>query len=122
MPLATIWRSSEISNDQTIKIRDELLGIIASFLQVHRDHVEVRVRDNGPLDINNAVIGIEVDTGSGRDNFRITDKKDIVKRISAELIKTGVIPQEWLSDKKSYVWLRICESAFIPIGFPEEVR
>ncbi len=123
MPLATIWRDPRcVSDKQAVAIRDVVLFSIQVTLNVELDEVEVRVRDIGPLDINYMPIGVEIDTGTGKGRRRVRDKKILAIEIADRIFRSGVLLPEWIGPKKSYAWLRICESAFVPIGFPEHTR
>lgn len=123
MPLVKIWRDPKLVDDaRAIKIRDKLQGIVAGYLKVGPQEVEVRVHDIGHLDINYAPIGIEVDTGPGKERWRVAERAVLVKKIAQRLAQVKVIPADWLGPDKSYIWIRICESAFVPIGFPDHAR
>lgn len=123
MPLVTIWRDPQIVDDETaVAIRDILLQAVARTLQVPEKNIEVRVRDTGRLDINTVPIGIEIDTGPGKDRHRINERRKLVSQIADHLFKTNILEHEWMGPDKSYVWIRIFESSFVPIGHPENAR
>ncbi len=123
MPLATIWRDPKVVSDkQAVALRDVLQFAVQTALEVELDEVEVRVRDIGPLDINYMPIGIEIDTGAGKGNKRVKAKKDLACDIADRVFRSEVLPPEWIGPEKSYVWMRICESAFVPIGHPDHAR
>jgi hypothetical protein len=123
MPLATVWRDPRIVSDkQAVSIRDVVQLAVQTALDVELDEVEVRVRDIGPLDINYMPIGIEVDTGAGKGGKRVKARKALAIDIAGRVFRSGALPKEWVGPDKSYVWLRICESAFVPIGHPEHAR
>jgi len=123
MPLVTIWRDKNlVGDDNAIAIRDALLGIVQKALKVETGEVEIRIRDIGPLDINFMPVGIEIDTGTGKNRWRVEAKIKLAKIISEDLYKTKVIKRSWVGPDKSYVWIRICESSFVPIGFSHHAR
>ncbi|MFM2374113.1 MAG: hypothetical protein RLZZ234_108 [Candidatus Parcubacteria bacterium] len=123
MPLATIWRHPTlISDEEAISIRDVVELVTRVILNVGPGEVEVRVRDIGPLDINYMPISIEVDTGTGKDRWRIDKKEDICAGIAEQIFNANVLKPEWVGPDKSYVWIRICESSFVPIGHIEHSR
>lgn len=123
MPLVTIWRDSKVVNDKkAIAIRDVVQLAVQTALQVDLDHVEVRVRDIGPLDINYKTIGIEIDTGTGKRRWRVRKKKDLVCEIARRIHGAEVLKADWIGPDKSYAWIRICEGTFVPIGHPDQAR
>ncbi|HEY4486905.1 MAG TPA: hypothetical protein VJB70_04205 [Candidatus Paceibacterota bacterium] len=123
MPLGTVWRDPKLVTDKkALVIRDHLHRAMVTVLKVEPKKVELRVRDIGPLDKNYMPIGIEIDTGTGKERQRLNSRVDIAIRIAALLAGSRAIPKEWLGPEGSYVWLRICESVFVPIGHPENTR
>jgi hypothetical protein len=123
MALATIWRDpKQVTDKQAVMLRDVLQFAIQTTLGVELDHVEVRVKEIGPLDINYKAIGIEIDTGTGKRRCRVRKKKEIVLEIADRVARSGVLKAEWVGPDKSYAWIRICESAFVPIGYPDQAR
>lgn len=123
MPLATIWRDPKLVNDKkAVAIRDVVLWAVRETLDVNLDEVEVRIRDIGPLDINYMPIGIELDTGTGKNRSRVKRKKELAAEIADRISRSETLKSEWIGPDKSYVWIRICESSFVPIGHPESAR
>ncbi|MFT5036691.1 MAG: hypothetical protein ACI9VM_000254 [Candidatus Azotimanducaceae bacterium] len=123
MPLATIWRDSRLVDDKkAVSIRDVVQFAVQETLKVNLDEVEVRVRDIGSLDINYMPIGIEIDTGTGKGRWRVKQRQEIATEIADRVFRTGVMDNDWVGADKSYVWIRICESSFVPIGHPESSR
>lgn len=123
MPLVTIQRDPRLVDDETAKaIRDMVHEIVEETLKVKPGEVEVRVRDIGHLDINYAPVGIEIDTGTGKDQWRAKKRKALAKKIAAEIHQAGILKDIWPEAETSYVWIRICQSAFVPIGSPEKAR
>ena len=123
MPLATIWRDPKLVDDKkAVSIRGVVLWAVRETLDVSLDEVEVRIRNIGPLDINYMPIGIELDTGTGKNRNRVKRKKELATEIVDRIYRAEVLKPEWIGPNKSYVWIRICESAFVPIGHPESAR
>lgn len=123
MPLATIWRDAHsVTDKQVIAIRDIVQFAVQTALGVELDEVEVRVRDVGPLDINYKPIGIEVDTGTGKGGQRVARRKELACEIARRVLGANVLEPDWIGPEGSYVWMRICESSFVPIGHPEHAR
>ena len=123
MPLVTIWRDPRhVTDEKIIAFRDIMPTAVREYLKTKPEEVEVRVRDIGPLDINFAHIGIEIDTGSGKGRWRAEKKTKIAKKIAEFVHLTLPQPKERFGHNSSYVWIRIVESAFVPIGHPEHAR
>jgi hypothetical protein len=123
MPLVTINRDRKAFNDvQSRKLRDALCEIVAGILCVDPRTVEVRVRNIGPMDINFAPVGIEIDTGMGAKSWRMHNRKKIALGIANHVAKEKLIPERLLGPSKSYAWLRVVGSAFVPIGHPDHAR
>lgn len=123
MPLATIWRDPKLVDDKkALSIRDVVQFAVQETLKVNLDEVEVRVRDIGHLDVNYMPIGIEIDTGTGKGRWRVKQRQALAAEIAARIFRTDVLKAEWVGADKSYVWLRISESSFVPIGHPENAR
>ncbi|MES2216353.1 MAG: hypothetical protein V4481_03585 [Patescibacteria group bacterium] len=123
MPLVIIQRDPEYVNDfLVLRLRSILHVVVSAVLSVKPDEVEIWVREPGPLDLNYPPVGIMIDTGTGSKNWRVEQKLKLAIQIAEALAKKEVLPVEWLGPKKSYVWMRICESAFVPIGYPESAR
>lgn len=123
MPLGTLWRDPKVvSSKQAIAIRNVLQFAIQTELKVELDEVTIRVREFGPLDINYQPVEIEIDTGTGKGRWRVKAKKKLAAAIADRIFRSGVMLPEWIGPDKSSVWLRICESAFVPIGFPDHAR
>lgn len=123
MPLVTIWRDkSVVSDDRAVTLRDLLVEAVTATLKVKPPEVEVRVRDIGPLDINYMPIGIELDTGGGKDKWRVDARVDLAKSIAQHIADSQVLLGDWVGPDKSYVWIRICESSFVPIGHSNHAR
>lgn len=103
-----------------IRIRDIVHAAVAAHLKMKEDDVLLRVNEVGPLDKNYSIISIEIDTGPGKKGCRQKGRARLAKAISADIVATGVIPQEWIGPLKSDLWLRILGgSAFLPIGRPD---
>jgi hypothetical protein len=123
MPLAIIWRDPRLVNDKkTVLIRDVVQFAVQTSLDVRLNEVEVRVLDTGPLDINYMPIGIEVHSGTGKNNWRLNQIKILASNIADRIFRADVLETDWIGPDKSYVWIRICESSFVPIGHPERAR
>jgi hypothetical protein len=123
MPLATIWRDPRLVDDKkAVSIRNVVQFAVQEALKVNLDEVEVRIRDIGPLDINYMPIGIEIDTGSGKGRWRVKQRKALTIEIADRIFRTDVLETGWIGPDKSYVWIRICESSFVPIGHPDHLR
>lgn len=123
MPLATIWRDASLVNDKrAVLIRDVVQFAVQMALKVELDEVEVRVRDIGPLDINYMPIGIEIDTGTGKSRWRVEQRELLAMEIARRIHGANVLESEWIGPDKSYVWIRICESSFVPIGHADHAR
>lgn len=123
MPLGTLWRDSKLVSDrQAIAIRDVLQFAIQTELKVEPDEVTVRVHDFGPFDINYQPVEIEIDTGTGENRWRVKSKEQLATAIADRVFQSGVMLPEWIGPGKSSTWLRICESAFVPIGHPDHAR
>ena len=123
MPLGTILRDPKVVSDkQAIAIRDVLQFAIQTELKVELDEVTVRVRQFGPLDINYQPVEIEIDTGTGKGRWRVKAKEKLALAIADRVFQSGVMLPEWTGPGKSSTWLRICESAFVPIGHPDHAR
>ena len=123
MPLITIWRDHRVVEDQkAVELRDLLREAVAEALKVKVVDVEARVLDVGPFDINYAPVGIEIDTGGGKKRWRVNHRTELVKFVAQRVAEAEILPREWLGPGKSYVWLRVVESAFVPIGFPHLAR
>ncbi len=123
MPLATIWRDTHrVTDKQVMAIRDVVQLAVQTALGVELDEVEVRVRDVGLLDINYKSIGIEVDTGTGKGGQRVARRKELACEIARRVLSANVLESDWIGPEGSYVWMRICESSFVPIGHPEQAR
>lgn len=123
MPLATIWRDPKLVSDKkAVTIRNHLHKAMVEVLRVKPEEVELRVRDIGRLDKNYMPVGIEIDTGTGKDQWRVNARVDIATRIAAAINRSRAIPATWQGPNGPYVWLRVCESAFVPIGHPEALR
>ncbi len=116
MPLATIWRDASLVTDQkAVLIRDVVQLAVQTTFKVELDEVEVRVRDIGPLDINYMPIGIEIDTGAGKGGWLLEQRELLAMEIARRIHGANVLEREWIGPDKSYVWIRICESLFVPI-------
>lgn len=123
MPLATIWRDPNLVSDKkALSIRDVVQFAVQEALKVNFGEVEVRIRDISSLDTNYMPIGIEVDTGSGKRRWRVKMRQELATEIAQRIFRSQVMEAGWIGADKSYVWLRICESAFVPIGHPESAR
>lgn len=123
MPLATIWRDPKLVDDKkAVAIRDVVQWAVRETLDVNLDEVEVRIRDIGSLDINYMPIGVELDTGTGKNRNRVKRKKELATEIADRISRSGALESEWIGPDKSYVWIRICESSFVPIGHAEHAR
>lgn len=123
MPLATIWRDPKLVDDKkAVAIRDVVQFAVQEALGVNLDEVEVRIRDIGRLDINYMPIGIELDTGTGKNRNRVKRKKELATEIAGRIARAEVLEPKWIGPDKSYVWIRICESSFVPIGHPDHAR
>ncbi len=124
MPLVTIWRKPEMLNGEAaINLRDSVLGIVATHLKVQSFHVEIHIRNVGELDMNCAPVGIIVETGPGKNNWR----KEQCDRIGDEMASTlRMILQASCRGSvtiPSYIWLRAGgASRFVPIEWPENAR
>jgi hypothetical protein len=105
-----------------VAIRDIVQFAVQETLKVNFDQVEVRVRDIGKFDVNYMPIGIEIDTGTGKGRRRVKQREALATEIAARIHRTGVMEDAWLGADRSYVWIRMCESAFVPIGFPDSAR
>ena len=124
MAIVYIWRNAKLVNDeQVIKIRDALYTIVTKHLKMDEGEVALRIRDIGPFDRNCSIVGIEIETGPGKGDWRKLAKDELGMDIAADIVKTGVIPEEWLGLWKSDVWLRIFSaSSFVPLGEPDQKR
>jgi hypothetical protein len=123
VPLVTIQRDPRQVDDETAKaIRDIVHTIVVETLKVEPGEVEVRVRDIGHLDINYAPVGIEIDTGTGKDRWRVKQREALAKEVAAWIHRSRLLAGIWPGAEASYVWIRICESSFVPIGTPEKAR
>ena len=123
MPLATIWRDTRLVTDaHAIMIRDVVHLAVQAVLKVKLDEVEVRARDIGLLDINYMPIGIEIDTGTGKGRWRVNQKQQLATRIAEMIHLAEVLEAEWVGPDRSYIWIRICESSFVPIGHADHAR
>ncbi len=123
MALVTIWRDTKLFPDyRVIALRTVLLGAVSEALRIEPANVEVRVRSFGYLDINYAPVGIEIDTGTGKNDWRVHIQKELAQQIAERIHVADVLPAQLLGPNKSYAWLRICESAFVPIGHPDHSR
>lgn len=89
--------------------------------EVPADHVEIRVQDIGPLDINYKPVGIELNTGFGRNRQRLDRLRPLALEIAERILEQLVLDPDWRPDG-SYVWLRICDGYYVPIGNPDEAR
>ena len=124
MVCATITRDPILVNTQTARaIRDALHRSIVKTLDVKGEDVEIRVRKIGPLDINSSALGIEIDSGSGKDGWRIEKCPDILTQINQHLVAENVVPKDLCAKGKSNVWLRIfAKGASMPIGCPDDMH
>lgn len=123
MPLATIWRDvSLVTDTRAVLIRDVVQLAVQTALKVELDEVEVRVREIGPLDINYMPVGIEIDTGNGKSGWRVEQRELLAMKIAEMIHIADVLDPEWIGPDKSYVWMRICESSFVPIGHADHAR
>ena len=127
MPLAKITRNKKLVSDElAVRFRSSVLLSVAQVLNVPSSAVEVRVLDYGPLDINHPPIGLEIETGSGKERERMDKRFEIVKQIAEYLIGDKIVPQEWLvggnDPANPYTWLKVFETAFVPIGYPDHTR
>lgn len=123
MPLATIWRDASLITDKrAVIIRDVVHLAVQNALTVKPGEVEVRVRDIGPLDINYKPIGIEIDTGTGKGRWRVDQKAHIAIELAKMIDFADILEPEWIGPDKSYVWIRICESMFVPVGHVDHAR
>lgn len=123
MAIVYIWRNTQVSDEQVIKIRDALYDIVTKHLDMAEGEVALRICDVGPLDKNCSIVGIEIETGPGKDNWRAVAKTKLATDIADDIVKAGVIPDEWLGLWKSDVWLRIFgASSFVPLGEPDQKR
>ncbi len=121
MPQATIWRdASLVNNKKAVLIRDVVQLAVQTALKVELDEVEVRVRNIGPLDIN--YMPIEIDTGTGRNGWRVGQRELLATEIARRIHGADVLEPEWIGPDRSYVRIRICESSFVPIGHANHVR
>ncbi len=124
MPVVTIWRDPKLVDDEmVVKVRDIVHTVVARHLKVKDDEVALRIQQVGPLDKNYSIIGIEIDTGPGKDDWRQEQRVDLGKSIATGIVVANIIPFDWLGPGKSDVWLRILGGgAFVPLGRPDLVR
>ena len=123
MPLVTIYRDpKDVPDEMAVTLRDFLQRAVSYVLRVKLDEVEVRVRDVGPLDINYSPIGVDIDTGGGKDDWRVNSRLELAKLVAERVAVSNIIPGKLLNPDKSFVWLRIFASAFVPIGYPTYAR
>ncbi|MCR4328231.1 MAG: hypothetical protein NUV53_01805 [Patescibacteria group bacterium] len=120
MPLATIWRDRKLVNDKTaVQLRNLVNVAVATACKMKSGDVEVRIRNIGTLDMNAPPFSVEIDTGSGKRNWRIKARDAIAKHVAKEIAESGILPKEWLGPHGPYVWARVFYSRFVPIGHPE---
>jgi hypothetical protein len=130
MPLVTIQQDCRSAHrpfrdeniEELIRFRDTVHHSVAQHLKVELGEVEIRVRDTGLLDVNCAPIGVEIDTGSGKDSWRKEARVALAQAIAKDIHDSRIIPKKYLRSDGCYVWIRIVESAFVPIGFPRLAR
>ncbi|MCE9541340.1 hypothetical protein K8R03_02145 [Candidatus Kaiserbacteria bacterium] len=124
MPCITVTRDpAKLIDPQATRLGYALEAAVVSALKVKPHEVEFRVRDFGPLDRNHPPIAIEIDTGKGKDGWRATNRMELAKQIAASVVKADIIPASLLDPKEGpYAWLKIVDSAFVPLGFPDEAR
>lgn len=123
MPLVTIWRDTRVVTDKNVlAIRNVVQFAVQEVLGVDLNQVEVRILDIGPFDVNYKSIGIEIDTGTGKGRRRVKEKERIANEIAERIFRAEVLDPEWLGPEESYIWLKMCESAFVPIGNPDQTR
>ena len=111
----------EVPDKNILMLRDEMPRIISEVLKVEREEVEVLISNFGPRDLNTPPIAIDVVTGTGKKSWRLRNRAKLAAEIEFMAWETCLIKNK-LIDGKSYVWLMVVGSSFVPIGKPELKR
>ncbi len=124
MVCATITRDHHQVDDQlATRIRDALHKAIVETMKVKAEDVELRIREVGPLDINSGPLTIDIDSGPGKDLWRIADCRNILLEINSQLILGDIIPRKFREKSRSNMWLRVyAKGASMPIGCPHDLH
>lgn len=120
MPCVTIWRNSYVVPDElAITLRDTLNELVASVLKVKLTEVTIRIRDFGPLDLNYREIEVELDMGSGKNDWREDARFTVAAMLAMQLGESGILPKWWMSTRSPTIWVRTFKSAFVAVSHPE---
>lgn len=124
MVCVTITRNARRVNGDTVsRIRDALHEAVVEVMRVKPEDVELRIRETSRLDINSGVLTIEIDTGPGKDGWRLAEGREIILKINEFLIKRDVVPKDLQRKGKSNMWLRVyAKGASLPIGCPDKIH
>ena len=130
MVCATITRDpNQVSDHTALCIRDGLHSAIIDVFGVEAPDVEIRIREIGPLDLNSPPLAIDIDSGPGKELWRIEACHDLLLKLSekllkyVEVLKYAEIPELYLQKGKSNIWLRIfARGASMPIGCPADLH
>lgn len=101
------------------KLGKALHKAVVDVFAVKRKDVEIRHfvadRDN----INTPPLAIEVDSGTGRRDWRLKDCEQILLDLNKAI--EGVVPKRFKAKGKSNMWVRIfAKGKSMPIGCPDE--
>lgn len=124
MVCVTITRNARRVNGDTVtRIRDALHEAVVEVMRVKSEDVELRIRETSHLDINSGVLAIEIDSGPGKDGWRLTEEREIILKINEFLVKRNIVPEQLQRKGKSNMWLRVyAKGASLPIGCPDELH
>lgn len=122
MVCVTITRDPRwVGYDTTIAIRDAFHRAVVDVINVKPEDVEVRVRQVEPIDLNSGRLAVEVDSGPGKEGWRIDECPEILLKLNRAV--AGVVPKELCQKGKSNMWLRVyAKGASMPIGCPELIH
>lgn len=124
MVCITITRDpNQVDDELATRIRDGLHEAVVEAIKVKAKDVELRIRDIGPLDINSGPLTIDIDSGAGKDSWRVSNCQNILLEINKLLILADTIPKKFREKGRSNMWLRIyAKGASMPIGCPNDLH
>lgn len=119
MPLVVVSRNPQIlSDDQARRLGPDLQKIVAEALdgndeegsRLKPEEIEVRFRDNGPLDVNSSPFAVEV--FANEYPSRKEDLEARVGQIARELRVHPAVPPSVIDDKGGFVWVMLAPAGF----------
>lgn len=111
---------SQIDIELAVQIRDGLHKAIVEAIKVKAEDVELCIQQTGPHDVNSGPLAIAIDSGPGKESWRVDECRNILLEINRLLTLDDVVPKEFRKKGRSNLWLRIyVKGASMPIGCPD---